>query len=61
MKVPSGDQAIGLIEEANGFGSRAIGRNLQGLMPIGYLVIGNREEEAGPGLTVIGSTDKSSE
>jgi hypothetical protein len=54
----SGDPAIGFIDEGNGFGSRAIGRDLRGLMPIGCLAIGNPEEEAGSGGKATGSIAK---
>jgi hypothetical protein len=50
-----GDRAIGLIEEGNGCGSRAIGQDLQDLMPIGRPAIGNPEEEAGFGGKAAGS------
>jgi hypothetical protein len=49
-----GGPVIGLIREGVGFGFQAIGRNLQGLMPIGFLAIGNPEEEDGFGLRAIG-------
>jgi hypothetical protein len=53
-----GDLAIGLIGEGIGSGFEAIGPDLHGHMPIGYPVIGSREEEVGSGSMVIGSTDK---
>jgi hypothetical protein len=50
-----GDPAIGFIDEGNGFGPQVIGRDLQGLMRIGCLATGNREEEAGSGGKATGS------
>jgi len=44
-----GDPAIGIIEEGSGFGSRATGRDLRDIEPIGCLVIGKREGEVGSG------------
>ena len=61
IQMPSGGRAIGRIEEENGIGSRAVGRDLQGLTPIGYPVIGSQGGEAGPGSMATGNTDKSSE
>ena len=51
-----GDPAIGLIREENGLGPQVIGQDLQDLMLIGCLAIGNREEEVGSGGTATGST-----
>jgi hypothetical protein len=56
----SGFQVTGNIEEGSGFGYLVIGRNVQGLMPIGFLVIGSREEEVGSGCLGIGSIIKKS-
>jgi hypothetical protein len=56
---PFGSPATGNIEEENGFGSQAIGRDVQSLMPFGYLAIGNPEEEVGSGIEAIGSTTNS--
>jgi hypothetical protein len=56
---PFGSRATGNIEEENGFGSQAIGRDVQSLMPFGYLAIGNPEEEVGSGIEAIGSTTNS--
>ena len=50
-----GDRAIGFINEEDGFGSRVIGRDLQDLMPIGRLAIGNPAEEVGSGGKATGS------
>jgi hypothetical protein len=52
----SGDPAIGFIDEGNGFGTRVIRRDLQDLMLIGCLVIGNPKEEVGSGGKATGST-----
>ena len=51
-----GDPAIGFINEGNGFGTQVIGRDLQDLMPIGYLAIGNPKEEVGSGGKATGGT-----
>jgi hypothetical protein len=53
-----GDPVIGLIGEGTGFGSRGIGRDLQGLMTVGCPAIGNPEEEAGSGGKATGNTVK---
>ena len=55
IRMPSGDPAIGIIGEGIGFGSQATGRDLQGPMLNGCLVIGNREGEVGPGSKAIGT------
>jgi hypothetical protein len=52
---PYGSRATGNIEEENGFGSPAIGGDVQSLMPFGFLGVGNREEEVGSGIVDIGS------
>jgi hypothetical protein len=56
-----GSRATGNIEEENGFGSQAIGKDVQSLMLFGYPVIGNREEEVGSGIQDIGSIVDSNE
>lgn len=56
MQALSGDPDTGPIEEGSGLGFQAIGRDLQGLMHIGCLAIGNPEEEAGSGERATGST-----
>ena len=61
IQTPFGDPGIGLIGEGTGFGFQAIGRDVQGPMPIGCLAIGNPEEEVGSGSMAIGSTDSSNE
>jgi hypothetical protein len=58
IQMPSGLKGIGKIEEGNGSGFQAIGRNAQGPMPIGSPVVGNREKEVGSGSVAIGRTDK---
>jgi hypothetical protein len=59
--MPFGLRVIGDIEEGNGSGFQAIGKDGQGPMPIGSPAVGNREGEVGSGFEVIGSTDKNSE
>jgi len=54
----SGFQVTGNIEGGNGFGYLDIGRDVQGLTPIGFLVIGSREGEVGSGYLGIGSIVK---
>jgi len=56
--MPFGLKVIGDIVEGNGSGFQAIGRDAQDPMPIGCLVVGNREGEVGRGSLAIGSTDK---
>jgi hypothetical protein len=51
-----GDLAIGHIGEGTGFGYQVTGRGPQGLMQFGFLVIGSRDEVAGPGFLDIGNT-----
>jgi len=51
-----GDPAIGFINEGNGFGTQVIGRDLQDLMPIGRLAIGNPKEKVGSGGKATGGT-----
>ena len=58
IQMLCGDPGIGSIDMGIGFGSQAIGRDVQRRMPIGYLAIGNREEEVGSGSMAIGSTDE---
>jgi hypothetical protein len=55
IQRPFGSKVIGNIGEGNGFGSLAIGRDVQGLMGFGYRVIGNREGEVGFGIQDIGT------
>ena len=50
-----GDLAIGNIEGETGFGHQATGRNLQGLMQLGFPDIGSRGEGVGSGILDIGS------
>ena len=53
-----GFKVIGDITEGIGIGFQAIGRDLQGPMPIGCPVVGNQEREVGPGSVAIGSTSE---
>ena len=52
-----GFPVTGGMAEGNGFGSPAIGRDVQGLMPFGYLATGKREGEVGSGIQGIGNID----
>jgi len=52
---PLGPRATGNIEEENGFGSQAIGRDGRGHTPFGCLAIGRREGVVGFGIKDIGS------
>jgi len=58
IQMPFGDPGIGFIGEGDGFGFKAIGQDLRGLMHVGCLAIGNPEEEVGSGSMAIGSIDK---
>jgi len=53
-----GFKVIGDITEGTGIGFQAIGRDLQGPMPIGCPVVGNQEGEVGSGLKATGSIVK---
>ena len=52
---PFGSPVIGGTGEGNGFGSPAIGRDVQGLMPFGCLATGRQEGEVGSGIKDVGS------
>lgn len=61
IRMLFGDPVIGSIKGGSGSGYRVIGRDGQGLMRSGFLVVGNREGKAGSGSEGIGNIVSSNE